>query len=183
MTTKRLVQVCVYANWHSESFEIWRFYHINRSRNEISKEMRSLFLWIFSQITNMTAEDLESATFTIGGTDEGSEVGSAKAKDITRRIYYGWYQGVCLDKDRLQYFKPERIIKHGIVELLRDNEADVYELPKPKVIEPTPSFTLELRRMLGDDPKRIEIDKMRSRLGLQTDVLFDWKKEYRIRKD
>jgi len=145
--------------------------------------MRSLFLWIFSHITNKDAEQLEGASLTVGGTDEGAEVGASKARDIMKRIYYGWYQGTCLDKDRLQYFKPKKIIKHGVVRLMGNNQVKVYELPKPTIRKTTPiTSILELRRMLGDDLKRIEIDAMRSKLGLQTDVLFDWKKEYETRK-
>jgi len=184
MPTAKLVQVCAYANWLDESFEIWRLYPANRSHKGILKEMRSLFLWIFSQVAiNKALEDLECSSFTIGGVDDEVDVDLLRAGDITKRVYYGWYHGRCLDKERLQYFTPEKIIKHGVVELGEKNEAKVYELTKSIKTEKHPeSPKLELRRMLGDDPKRIEIDEMRSKLGLPSDFLFDWKVEYQMKK-
>lgn len=180
----RLNQVCAYANWADESFEIWRLYSSDRSHKEISKEMRSLFLWIFSQVaTYKSIEELEHATFTIGGTDGGIEVSSSKAKKIKKRIYFGWYKGVCLDEKRLQYFRPDRIIKQGLVKLIDKNEVEICEIPnarKPKTAVPDRIFLL--RKILGDDPKRLEVDTSRSRLGLQADFLFDWKEQYRIKK-
>ena len=184
MTTTKLTQVCAYANWSDESFEIWRLYPTNKSHKQISREMRSLFSWIFSHISGKGLEELENASFTIGGTDEGMEIKSSKVKNIARRIYFGWYRGCCLDKDRLQYFKPNEIVKHGIVKIIGNNQAEFCEMPKLSGVEKAHRLNLNLvlRRMLGDDPKRIEVDKMRLKLGLQTDFLFDWKIEYEIKK-
>lgn len=184
MATTKLTQVCAYANWPDESFEIWRLYPVNKSHREISKEMRSLFLWIFSHISSKGIEELEHASFTIGGTDEEMEVDSSKARNAVKRIYFGWYRGSCLDKDRLQYFKPDGIIKHGIVEIIGNNQADFYEIPKLGWGKESHKLNLSLllRRMLGDDPKRVEVDRMRSKLGLQADFLFNWKEEYQMKK-
>lgn len=183
MANIKLTQVWTYANWPSESFEIWRFYPANKSHKEISKEMRSLFIWIFSNIANKDPEELENACFTVGGNDVGMEVKSSKVKEIIKKIYYGWYHGNCLDKDRLQYFKPIRIIKQGIVYLIEENQVEFYEILKSNIknkrIKLSPK--LVLRRMLGDDPKRIEVDEMRLILGLQSDILFDWKEEFQIK--
>lgn len=180
----KLMQVCAYANWLTESFEIWRLYPIAVPRKKISREMRSLFLWIFSEVVDDKGmEDLSAATFVIGGTDDEIELNFSEAEEVKNKIYYGWYLGKCLDLQRLQYFKPEKIIKSGFVKLTRDNKAEFYETSSAKLQKSPPEIgkVLQLRRILGDDPKRIEVDKYRFKLGLPADFLFSWKEKYEFK--
>jgi len=178
------MQVCAYANWPTESFEIWRLYPTTTPRKKISREMRSLFLWIFSEIVgDKKMENLSTATFVVGGIDEGIELNPSEAEEVRKRIYYGWYLGRCLDLQRLQYFKPEKIIKLGFVKLIGKDKAEFYEKTNTE-LQKLPSGidkVLQLRRILGDDPKRIEVDKGRFKLGLPADFLFSWKEKYEIK--
>jgi len=180
----RLMQVCAYANWPTESFEIWRLYPINTPRKKISREMRSLFLWIFSEIVdNKGMKELSTATFVLGVTDEGIELNISEAEEIKKRVYYGWYVGRCLDLQRLQYFKREKTIKLGFVKLIGKDKAEFYEKTSTKLqrLQPEINKVSQLRRILGDDPKRLEMDEGRFKLGLPGGFLFSWKEEYKMR--
>lgn len=185
MTTTKLTQVCTYANWPNESFEIWRLCPVSLGYKKISKEMRALFMWIFPEIvTNKAIEDLANASFIVGGTDEEIEFNQSEAQDIIKKVYYGWYSGRCLDAQRLQYFKLEKIIKRGIVKLLDRNHLEICEATTAFTRKQSHEINiiLELRRTLGDDPKRIEIDESRLKFELPANNLFSWKEEFNIQK-
>jgi len=180
----RLIQVCAYANWPTESFEIWCYYPLNTSRRKILRKTFSLFKYVFSEVVdNKGLDKLSKANFTIGRIDSILELNLSEASELKRRVYYGWYQGKCLDLKRLQYFNPKKIIKKGYLIFIDRNKIEhhEYSLSKSKKASLEANKLLQLRRLLGDDPKRIEIDENRFRLGLPANFLFLWKENVKLR--
>ncbi len=110
----RLVQACAYANWTGESFEVWKWFRAGDPRKKISRELRSLFPYIFSLVvTSKTSREIAQLSFTVAGTDIELTVQGALARNLLGKVYYAWYVGRCLDKERLQYFAPEKVLENG----------------------------------------------------------------------
>jgi len=49
----------------------------------------------------------------VGMSSEILDTKSSKAKDITKIVHYAWYQGHCLDPEKLSYFIPEKTLAEG----------------------------------------------------------------------
>jgi hypothetical protein len=155
------------------------------SQKEISKQMLSLFNWSFSEVvTNKAIEDLSKASLTIGGTDDIMEFDSSIGHDLMERVSYGWYLGKCLDVKRLQYFKPEKVIKQGYIKFIGKNKIEISEFKNSTQhkLSSEAENMLCMRMMCGDDPKRVEIDEAKIKLGLPADNLFAWKENFEFHK-
>lgn len=175
-------QVCAYANWTTESLEVWKWCSRGRPSNDVFRDMESLFYAVFSKVViEKSVEDLEKASRTIGMTYDKIEL-TEKNRDLLKIAFYTQYMGKCLDKDRLQYFAPNKILKHGTVKL-QNNRMIINPMKIPKNIELDDSVEtlLLIRRYLGDDPNRIEADRLRASLGKEWNYLFNWKREFNLK--
>ncbi len=181
----KVAQVCAYANWPRESFEVWRWYPSNKSFRQVTKEMRSLFLQIYSHVAiNKELEALKDAVFTIGMTySEEKPVELSILPKLTEVLHFAWYLGHCLDMQRLQYFAPERVIVRGWVKVSEIENKEAYVLINSKQmadLSDSSDIIWELKKLLGNDPYKVEIDRLRWKLGLEWDYLFERKKRFKM---
>jgi hypothetical protein len=180
---RRLIsQVCAYANWPDESFEVWRWYDYNREIKQIAKEMRNLFLRIYSNVAiTKSFEDLKQSVFTVGMVyPEEVTLSRSEIEELSSVLRFGWYKGYCLDMERLQYFVPEKIIIQGWVKVIDidKKEAYAFEKSKKRLSNSRAVEFLKLRRSFRDDPKGVLVNELRYKLGLDWNYLFEKKTKF-----
>jgi hypothetical protein len=178
----KLSQVCAYANWPTEAFEVWKWCKSDRPAKDIAKEMRSLFLVVFSRVDGVKAfEELEHASRTVGMTDTEIDIQNEIASRILQEARFAHYLGKCLDKERLQYFAPSKVLSQGTV-VIRGNDVIIQnEEPNPHKLSDEDDRILSIRKILGDDPLRVTSDRLRASLGADWNYLFDWKEHFDVR--
>lgn len=178
----RITQVCAYANWPTESFEVWKWCESHKPKKEIAKIMRSLFLTIFSRVVlDKGLEELEHASRTVGITDEEIDVPVRTASKILQTARFARYLGECLDKKRLQYFAPSKVISQGIIIVRRNGLVIQPEIPKPRQLSCEEKRILFIREILGDDSMRVKSDMLRASLGQEWNYLFAWKEGFDVK--
>jgi hypothetical protein len=178
----RIAQVCAYANWSTEAFEVWKWCRSDRPSKEIAREMGSLFLVVFSRVNGVRGlEELKYASRTVGKTDVEVEVTTEATSKILQEARFTHYLGRCLDKERLQYFAPSKVLSKGTVVIQGDNVIIQYEEPKSHKLSDEDKKVLIIRKILGDDPLRVSSDILRASLGQDWNYLFDWKEQFHIR--
>jgi hypothetical protein len=167
-------QVCAYANWPDESFEVWRWYNYNREFKRIAKEMRYLFLQIYSNVAiTKSFEDLKRSAFTVGMVyPEEVMMSKTEIEGLSSVLRFGWYKGHCLDMEKLQYFAPEKMIVQGWVKVMDVNRKEAYVIFENDSLNNKPNKILKLREFLGDDPNNTLTNRLRYKLGLDWNYLF-----------
>ncbi|MGH7245956.1 MAG: hypothetical protein ACREGI_03415 [Candidatus Levyibacteriota bacterium] len=178
-----ITQVCAYANWPDESFEVWKWFEADKPQKEIVKNMESLFTVVFSRVVqDKKLEDLKNASKTIGRSDIEKTITFSSRDKIVKTAKFAHYLGECLDKKRLQYFAPKKILSSGIATVANNSLKIKYEKPKSGSLTKSELELLVIRKELGDDPKRVRSDAQRVFLGKEWNYLFNWKESFGIGK-
>jgi hypothetical protein len=143
--------------------------------------MGSLFLVVFSRVDGVKGlEELEHASRTVGKIDTEVDVPTEVASKILQEARFAHYLGKCLDKERLQYFAPSKVLSQGTIDIREDDVVIKYEIPKPHKLSDEDESVLSMRETLGDDPSRVLSDRLRASLGQEWDYLFDWKERFHV---
>ena len=178
----RIAQVCAYANWPTETFEVWKWCRSDRPSKDIAREMRSLFLVVFSRVDGVRGlEELEHASRTVGKTDMEVDVATEAASKILQEARFAHCLGKCLDEEILQYFAASKVLSKGTVVIQGDNVVIQYEEPKSHKLSDEDKRVLLTRKILGDDPLRVSSDVLRASLGQEWNYLFDWKEQFHVK--
>lgn len=144
--------------------------------------MSSLFLIVFSRVDGARGlEELKHASRTVGKTDMEVDVATEAASKILQEARFTHCLGKCLDKERLQYFAPSKVLSRGTVVIQGDNVVIQYEEPKSHKLSNEDKKVLLTRKILGDDPMRVSSDILRASLGQEWNYLFDWKEQFHVK--
>jgi len=181
MKVEEYVQLVAWKNWSNLSLELtWWARHGSDPKQKL-KQVHRAFMEVYSRLLeNHAIEDIQGATFTTGMSDQ--ILRTIPKDDLETTAVYFLYRGRCLDEENLSYFCPEEVLATGRVLLRPNGTITIEPLPSPRKrrISPEQQAVLNLRRVLGDDPKRIEMDEGRVIHGIQANVLLSLKKTVKV---
>jgi len=128
LSHKNLIQLVAWHNTPDESFVVWKWFDLGRE-GDLQKELYRVFQEIYSRIVkNKDFESLRKGSFRIGSTDDEVLVDRNDTYPRDDVIRFAWYEGHCLDKEKLSYFVPERVIVEGVVRV-----DDIKDLSKYRI--------------------------------------------------
>jgi hypothetical protein len=178
----RIAQVCAYANWPTEAFEVWKWCRSDRPSKDIAREMGSLFLVVFSRVDGVKAfEELEHASRTIGMIDWEVDVQDEVVSTILQEARFSYYRGKCLDKERLQYFAPSKVLLSGTIVIHGNDVVIQNEIQQPQKHSDKEERVLSTNEIQTDHQLRITSDMLRTSLGEDWNYLFDWKEHFQVK--